>query len=442
MRFQGSDLNSPEHCREREGRFRRGPQNPPRAFSFYNDADDDDIERSQDSREDESEPENPEELQRSEEPADIESNEHDLYPTETKKRRERRHAQASREREGVRRSREGLPRNYLLVDEHSKEPYGQGVSSWRKELMLLSRKLDPTIGNINRQPQVALKEIADWNQHTWEYSGPIKERYVKEVIARGVTLRRSELWKKIRLEEPKPEDVSDRTWRSLARQLESPATIRKAEICSRANASRVNFGRTRPSGEVGVRERLRRHLKRSPDPEEVRFEMARNKGYSGRSKSNKSSDNIMHGSWNAGDRLEDSEIRHNSQHTEGASLRNDNSAPEGRPERAQFYDDSEPCSQPARKTGYQSGMLSISEEQLAQHPMVLKLMQRLEALEGRKRQSAAVEEVVGGQSNPKAAVEEISEEVPCEEDLVDQGLGAQNSETIEVGLQSAKFCMV
>ena len=68
-----------------------------------------------------------------------------------------------------------------------------------------------------------------------------------------MTLRRSELWKKIRLEEPKPEDVSDRTWRSLARQLESPTTIRKAGICSRANASRVNFGRTSPSGEVGVR---------------------------------------------------------------------------------------------------------------------------------------------------------------------------------------------
>lgn len=122
--------------------------------------------------------------------------------------------------------------------------------------MLLSRKLDPAIGNINRQPESMVKEIADWIQHIWEYSGPIKDNYVKEVIARGVTLRRSELWKKIRLEEPKPDDVSDWTWRSLARQLESPATIRKSESCSRANASRVNFGTTGPSGEVGVGERL------------------------------------------------------------------------------------------------------------------------------------------------------------------------------------------
>ena len=159
-----------------------------------------------------------------------------------------------------------------------------------------------------------MKEIAEWIQHMWEYSGPIKDKYVKEVIAQGVTLRRFELWRKIRLEDPKPEDVSDRTWRSLARQLESPATIRKAEICSRANASRVNFGRTGPSGEVGVRERLRRQLKRSPEPEEVRFEMARNKGYSGRSKRNMNSDNIMHGSRNAGVSLEDEEIPHTSQY--------------------------------------------------------------------------------------------------------------------------------
>ena len=51
--------------------------------------------------------------------------------------------------------------------------------------MLLSRKLDPAIGCINNQPESLVKEIADWIQHTWEYSGPIKDKYVKEVIARG-----------------------------------------------------------------------------------------------------------------------------------------------------------------------------------------------------------------------------------------------------------------
>jgi len=65
-------------------------------------------------------------------------------------------------------------------------------------------------------------------------------------------------WNKIRNNEKKPEFVSDQSWRSLQRQLESPATIRKSENCNKANASRVFFGRTGPSGEVGVQERLRR----------------------------------------------------------------------------------------------------------------------------------------------------------------------------------------
>ena len=183
-------------------------------------------------------------------------------------------------------------------------------------------------------------------------------------------------------------------------------------------------------------------MKRSPDPEEVRFEMALNKGYSGRSKRNKTPDNIMHGSWNAGVHLEDEEIRHNSQHTQGISPRLDSSAAGRSDARAQFHDDNATCLQPARKIADQSGIMSISEEQLAQHPMVLKLMHRLEALEGMKRQSAVVKEAIGGQSYSKPAVEEIPEQVPCEDDLVDQGLGAQISQALEVGLQMAVSCIV
>lgn len=43
-----------------------------------------------------------------------------------------------------------------------------------------------------------------------------------------------------------------------------------------------------------MQERLRRKLRRSPEPEEIRFEMARDKGYGGRSRSKKMNDNIMH----------------------------------------------------------------------------------------------------------------------------------------------------
>ena len=78
--------------------------------------------------------------------------------------------------------------------------------------MLLSRDLDPAIGNINKQPKVAVKEIAEWIQHIWEYSRPIKWEFVKEVIARRVSLRRSELWNRICMGEDKPDGMNDRTW--------------------------------------------------------------------------------------------------------------------------------------------------------------------------------------------------------------------------------------
>lgn len=64
--------------------------------------------------------------------------------------------------------------------------------------------------------------------------------------------------------------------------------------CSKANAARVNFGRTRRSREVGIRERLRKMLRRSPDPEEIQFEIVQDKGYGGRLKRKQLQDSIMH----------------------------------------------------------------------------------------------------------------------------------------------------
>ena len=154
-----------------------------------------------------------------------------VYQIPTSRKKERRQEKALLEKEGERRRKEGLLRNFLLVDEYTKKPYGMGVGDWRKELMLLSRDLDPAIGNINRQLEGAVAQIAEWIQHTWEYSYPMKFEYVKEVIAHGLTLRHAELWKKIRNGEAKPIGISDRIWHMLERQLDNPASIRKSENC-------------------------------------------------------------------------------------------------------------------------------------------------------------------------------------------------------------------
>lgn len=169
--------------------------------------------------------------------------------TEADRRKASRYAKNAGEREGDRRRWEGKPRNYLLVDEYTWKPYGVGVSDWRKEVMLLSKQLDLATGQINKQPQDAVKEITEWIQKTWEYSTPIRFEVVKEVIARGVSLRLAELWRKIRGNEPKPEDVTDRAWKSLKKELQNPASIHKSMMCSKANASRINFGRT---GQIAI----------------------------------------------------------------------------------------------------------------------------------------------------------------------------------------------
>ena len=331
------------------------------------------------------------------------------YESEAQKRKERRRAKVAREREGDRRRQEGLPRNYLLVDEYTKKPYGVGVNDWRKEVMLLSRKLDPAIGLINRQPQDAVKEIAEWIQHTWEYSIPIKFEVVKEVIARGVSLRRVELWKKIRNNERKPEDVSDRTWRSLKRELENPATIRKSMNCSKANASRVNFGRTGPSGQVGVRERLRKRLRRSPDPEEIRIEMARDKGYGGRSNRLQKQDTVMHGSQHASaasfqvGRVRDVFGNPYVDETEDVGI-----PPLTRGSPVEIQDEIGSEARLATGNIGSGGLQTMSEEQLATNPFVMKLMERIAALEG--RQSNVPVEVVAVTTENLAT--EVAEDCP------------------------------
>lgn len=305
------------------------------------------------------------------------------FETEAQKRRERRHAKAAREREGHRRRKEGLPRNYLLVDEYTKRPYGVGVGDWRKEVMLLSRKLDPAIGLISKQPHDALLEIGEWINQTWEYSNPMKFEVVKEVIARGVSLRRAELWRKIRNSEPKPPDVSDRTWRSLKRELENPAMIRKSQSCSKANASRVNFGRTGPSGEVGVRERLRKRLKRSPEPEEIRFEMARDKGYGGQSRKKKVVDKVMHGSEVAPPLSQEvGPILDGFENTIDDTNEDDCNPPVPGGSPPAIHDNIAGTARPATVNTACGRGQPMAEEDLASNPLVLKLLERIAALEG------------------------------------------------------------
>ena len=94
------------------------------------------------------------------------------------------------------------------------------------------------------------------------------------------------MWKKMHLNEEKPKGMDDRMWKSLEREMKTPPMMKKFENYRKANASCMNFGKTGPSGEVGVHERLWKRLKKSPSSNKIRIEMERPKSYGRRSKRN------------------------------------------------------------------------------------------------------------------------------------------------------------
>lgn len=294
-----------------------------------------------------------------------------------------------------------------MVDEHTKKPYGPGVGDWRKELMLMSKGLDPAIGNINRHPEGAVAQIAEWIKHTWDYSEPIRFETVKEVVARGVSLRRAALWQKIRNGKPKPSLVLDESWQKLKRQMDSPAMQRKSESCRKANASRVNFGRTGPSREVDVRERLRRKFRRSPHPEEIQFEMARDKGYGGRGQKNKKIPKVLEDNdTNAELNVQVPRIAAGSSSsygTKNTELKSDGYEKE---EVNIVNVDMNSGKQSVQRV-VDGGVVGVSVEEIVKHPLVMKLMERLEALEGRQ--------VAAAQNCSVAAFEKIGPDEPVEE---------------------------
>lgn len=88
--------------------------------------------------------------------------------------------------------------------------------------------------------------------------------------------------------------------------------------------------------------------------------------------------------------------------------------------------------EPATNNSISSRLLSISEEELARHPMVMKMMQRLEALEGKKNEGTVSKEALRAETNAKPPTDEISEQLPVEDDLVEQVPVAENVEAMQV----------
>lgn len=100
-------------------------------------------------------------------------------------------------------------------------------------------------------------------------------------MGRMVTNKRSELYALIRSGGSQPLHIDREVWERLVNLESSKQRKDKSEQGRKANASRKTYGRTGRTGMNGVREKLREEFNRSPDPDEIEFEMNRDKGFGG-----------------------------------------------------------------------------------------------------------------------------------------------------------------
>ena len=207
----------------------------------------------------------------------------DTVRSESEGRAARKRRAVEREVALRKRQAEGKKPYYIMVSP-SKTPYRDGMSAWKMELNKLCRALDPTIRDIRQQPHQKIQLLKKRLTDNFDYSGIISDQFILPLIGRRLSTTRNQIINEIKSQRACPPGVKLEHWEKLKRYSESESYHRKSEAMKRANACRHTLRRTGPGGEIGVRESLKVRLRRSPDPDEVRLEMSREKGYGGRKK--------------------------------------------------------------------------------------------------------------------------------------------------------------
>lgn len=195
-------------------------------------------------------------------------------------RKDRRKRQAAREEEMARRQRDGKKAFYLTLDAEGK-PYGLGKPAWVAEIGKLATGLDPSCTHISRQTYEAVTTLKARLSESFEYSGTLNDDYLRSIMGKAVTKKRTELISLIKRGESQPLHIDHEVWERLVKLAGSKQRKDKSEQGRYANACRKTYGRTGRTGLNGVREKLKQKLERSPDPEEIGNEMNRVKGFRG-----------------------------------------------------------------------------------------------------------------------------------------------------------------
>ena len=193
------------------------------------------------------------------------------------KRRERRQRQNAREMERRKREKQGLRGHYISVNGMG-IPSGFGVDAWRQELNKLCIALDPSILDIRHQPKEAMSTLRQRLKDNFEYSAPVDRAYIRQLARKSVTQRCAKLLLSLKCGGKCPIGFNKDIWHHLDRISKDPHREELSQRMKYANACRINKRRTGPKGE-GVREDLYQRLEREPDPDELEYELRRNKGY-------------------------------------------------------------------------------------------------------------------------------------------------------------------
>ena len=206
--------------------------------------------------------------------------ERDFLPDRAVDRRTRRHRQAAQEKEISQRKRDGKKPFYLTLDAEGKL-YGVGKPAWVAEIGKLAIGLDASCTNIRSQTYEAVTTLKARLNDNFEYSRTLNDDYLRSMMGKAVTKKRGELIALINKGGTQPLHIDSEVWERLVKLAASRQQQEKSEQGRYANACRRSYGRTGSRGINGVRERLREQFNRSPDPEEMEFELSRDKGYGG-----------------------------------------------------------------------------------------------------------------------------------------------------------------
>lgn len=147
------------------------------------------------------------------------------------------------------------------------------------------------------------------------------------------------------------------------------------------------------------------------------MEMARPKGYEGRSKRHQQGDNVMHSSGNPA--MIESSGRNTDKCREGSddSHAEDCSPAERREEDFQRQNGVNVGVHGSLPGVVSSEVLALSKEQVSQHPAFIRMMECLHALERRSNQFSLPEDVAAEQMNPVDMEKERPQQLQVEEQV-------------------------